>query len=155
MDNHGFKIVYAPMPIFQNNKVVAYITSRCYLIEETISYKYDKVDYLYKVVYFYNQRKEKINPRFENDVCINSHKVPFVFEDVRKCQNYVRNLNERFIYQMINNCKNINQVNNICNHKQLYLKKYYDLEQELLKEKASIIDFKSKKRALQKVNTML
>lgn len=144
----NYPVMYSPMPIFEYGERVAYIAAKCYVIEEHRTYCPNgecKVDYY--ILFKYNQNKEKNLPKYIDDKCINLISTNIVFDNFKNCKDYVRIINNDFIFATFKNLS-LNEMRNIYNNKELEHKKYYDLERELFEKDNNLLDFNSLKKKL-------
>ena len=135
---------YVPMPIYENDNIVVYISAKCYLIEEHKKYLPNNQEITtYDIVFCYNQDKTNNKPIFNLNKCINSINVDLIFESLKQCKNYTKELNNKLLLDQFAG-KTYNEMILIYNNKEMYFQKYYELEKELTQEN-KIIDFQEYK----------
>ena len=128
-----YPIKYMVQPMIENDKIVAFIAIKCYLLEEIKKYEVTgEITTVYKVIPFYDSFLNKIEVEFNNNKqAINFTVVKRVFDSLEEAQRYSRAKN------------NTNFINSIENNNTLC--RYYDIEYKLLndnqEQKADIINF--------------
>ena len=145
---NNYPIKYAPMPVIKNNKVVAYITAKVYLLEETKKYLGNgECNTTYLIFYIYDQYGQRQNLILDDeDTCVNGYEIDFVFDDINSCKTFTRNKNAEIVLNETHEMNNINDINNYYKINKERFNEYYNLEESLLTCK--IIDFKAKKRMI-------
>lgn len=144
-----YPIKYAAMPIYHDNKIVAYIAARCYLTgEHKIYLNEDDIINSYDVVFMYTQKKRKNFPNFEFGKYVNAVTVKKVFDSVVQCKNYAREKNNVILMQNFVGLT-YDEIIFQYNNKEEIFKKYYELESELLND-VKIINFNKISKKLQK-----
>ena len=122
---------YAPMPIYEEDKIVAYIVMKCYLVGEYKVYltSGDAIS-TYDIVYCYNQYKERQIPIFENNKYTNSVTTTNIYKNFKECKNIVRLRNASLLNFNYHDLS-MEETIYLYNHKDDFFKDYYDLETEL------------------------
>ena len=142
----NYPIFYVPMPIIKKNQIVAYIASKCYLLEENKVYYPDGTSKsIYTILYFYDQNKKRIRPIFYNDICINSNKINILFDDLDQCRAFVRRKNNESLYQKAKGVS-FEKIKKMYHNMNDEYQEFYDLEEELLQLDKKLIDFKRIKK---------
>ncbi|MBR1417286.1 MAG: hypothetical protein IJ572_05710 [Bacilli bacterium] len=142
-----YPIAYSPMPIIENNHIVAYIVSRCYLLEEQRKFISSNEFYiLYKIVYFYDQYKNKIVPCYIDGVCYNYVEANYIFDNINDCRVYVDSMNKKIIVDNIGNYNTLQEMKNYIDDMNSVFNNYYELECELLNKYDNVVDFKLTKK---------
>lgn len=121
------------MPIYEDNKLIYYIVSKCYLLGQNIKYYEDGTkDETYEVFFPVSLNYERLIPRFDSFMnCINASYLPCIFSEFALAKEYVDILNYQIYVDELVKATKIGKQVEYEEKYQKMVKKYQIIEQDI------------------------
>lgn len=130
-------IKYSIMELKENDKLIAYMVAKCYVIKEPDTYKKTAdPNNTYEVVFEWEPNgKTDIVPIYDNEQnCVNSTKVACVFDKLKECKQKAEDLNDELARKEIKDAK-LWEVRDLVKVLKQNLQTALDMQEEHLKPK--------------------